>query len=280
VHVRLAGLIFLALPLAVAGAGTAFVAASEPEARPQFYAGTPAVTELVSRHTSGSVRKHEFYFTRAIYSSGFGRGFSRRGGGSWSTDYPKGDQQFVAVVKRLARELDVFQSDNAVELDDPELRKFPFVYAVEVGYMNLSDTEIKSLRAYLLAGGFLIVDDFWGTDEWNAFEYNIKQVLPEYAIVDLPLTHALFHNYYDIEEILQVPYHGRACAGGPYHEKDGYVPVVRAIFDERGRMLVLISHNSDLGDAWEWMELACYPLTHSTYAAQLGLNTILYAMSH
>jgi hypothetical protein len=280
--VRLAGLIFLGLPLAVAGAGSAFVNASEPEARPGYLAGHSAVNELLTRHAvpGDPNRRYNFYFTRAIYSSGFSRGFGRRGGGSWSTDYPKGDQQFAMVIKRLARELDVYQSDNAVELDDPELRRFPFLYAVEVGHMNLTDSEIKGLREYLLAGGFLIVDDFWGTYEWRVFESNIKQVLPEYQIVDLPLTHPIFHNYYDINEILQVPFHGRGCSGGPYWEQDGFVPVVRAIFDEHERMLVLISHNSDLGDAWEWMELACYPLTHSTYAAQLGLNTILYAMSH
>jgi hypothetical protein len=219
---------------------------------------------------------HEFYFTRAIYSSG---GMGRRGR-SWETDYPKSDQQFVLVLQRLIREVDVYGADHAMRLDDPELRRFPFLYAVEVGRMNLTDDEVKGLRSYLLAGGFLIVDDFWGTYQWQNFEENIKRVLPEYEIVDLPLNHPLFSTYYEIKEILQVPFYGRGCAGGPYWEQDGYVPYIKAIFDDRGRMLVLISWNSDLGDAWEWMELACYPLTHSTYAAQLGVNAIIYAMSH
>jgi hypothetical protein len=268
-NVRVAGLILISFPLAAAALGAVDHTVPEPEARAEAnFRVTPV---------SLGERRHEFYFTRAIYSSGFGRG---RRGGSWATDYPKGDQQFTAVVQRLARELDVFQSDHAMELTDPELRKFPFLYAVEVGHMSLTDPEVRALRDYLVSGGFLIVDDFWGTYEWQSFEQNIRRVLPEYSIVDLPMSHPLFHIYYDIKEILQVPYHGRACAGAPYYEQDGYYPVVRAIFDERGRMLVLISHNSDLGDAWEWMELACYPLTHSTYAAQLGVNTILYAMSH
>lgn len=236
------------------------------------------MVEDAEARSAGTHRRHAFYFTRAVYSSG-GGGF-RRGRDSWATDYPKGDQQFAAVVQRLVRELDVFQSDNAIPLDDPKLRAFPFLYAVEVGQMGLSDPEVKGLRGYLMAGGFLIVDDFWGTYEWQNFEQNIRRVLPEYPIVDLPLTHELFHAYYDIKEILQVPYHGNACSGSPYYEQDGYVPMVKAIFNERGRLLVLISWNSDLGDAWEWMELPCYPLTHSKYASQLGVNTIVYAMSH
>jgi hypothetical protein len=233
--------------------------------------------------TSGlGSRKHEFYFTRAVYSSGWGgfRGYGRRSSGAWAVDYPKADQQFTTVLGRLARELDTFQGENAVRLDDPNLRNFPFLYAVEVGYMGLSDPEIEGLRNYLLAGGFLIVDDFWGSAEWANFEENIRRVLPEYEIVDLPMTHPIFHSYYEIEQVLQVPNYNNGCAGGPYHERDGYVPMVRAIFNERGRLLVLISWNSDLGDAWEWMELACYPLPMSTYAYQLGVNTIIYAMSH
>ncbi|MGH7470432.1 MAG: DUF4159 domain-containing protein [Longimicrobiales bacterium] len=253
---------------------------SSPEARSAGGAWRLALpherAKLAAALASFGTRKHEFYFTRAMYSSGGFGGFGR----SWATDYPKGDQQFVAVLQRLIRELDTFGSDHAMRLDDPELRRFPFLYAVEVGRMDLTDSEVRGLRDYLKAGGFLIVDDFWGTYEWMNFAENITRVLPEYAIVDLPLTHPLFHIYYDIKEILQVPYHGRGCSGGPYWEQDGYVPYVKAIFDDKGRMLVLISWNSDLGDAWEWMELACYPLTHSTYAAQLGANTIIYAMSH
>lgn len=241
------------------------------------------LTNRLARAAPQVNRKYEFYFTRAVYSdgySGMGGYGRRRGGGSWDTDWPKADEQFLSVLGRLARELDSYERDNPVRLDDPNLRLFPFLYAVEVGHMGLPDSEVQGLRNYLLAGGFLIVDDFWGTYEWENFEQNIMRVLPEYRIVDLPLSHPLFHSYYVIDEVLQVPNYRNGCAGGPYYERDGYVPAVRAIFNERGRMLVLISWNSDLGDAWEWMELACYPLKMSTYAYQLGVNTIIYAMSH
>jgi uncharacterized protein DUF4159 len=235
-------------------------------------------TDLLARQSLSADRKYEFYFTRAIYSSGYG-GFRRRGN-AWATDYPKADEQFLSVLGRLARELDSFPQDHAMQLEDPNLRLFPFLYAVEVGAMGLSDGEVQALRSYLLAGGFLIVDDFWGSWEWQNFEENIRRVLPEYEIVDLPISHPLFHTYYEIEQVLQVPNLNNGCRGGPYSEGDGYVPAVKAIFNEKGRMLVLISWNSDLGDAWEWMEQACYPLQMSTYAYQLAVNTIIYAMSH
>ena len=231
----------------------------------------------------GEHRKHEFYFTRIVYSSGgmmsrFGGGGGRFG--SWATDYPKADEQFLEVLGRLARELDSYPHENAVRLTDPVLRNFPFIYAVEVGHMNLPDSEVEALRGYLLAGGFLIVDDFWGSYEWASFEQNIKRVLPEYEIVDMPMDHPIFHSYYEIEKIEQVPNIGNGCRGGPYYERDGTVPMVRGIFDEHKRLMVVISWNSDLGDAWEWMEQACYPLAMSTYAYQIAVNTIVYAMSH
>ena len=260
---------FLILAGLAAGSATAFGPDKAAPATWRLNSPARAGRDLLQ----SANRRHEFYFTRAMYSSGWGRG-------SWAVDYPKADQQFLAVLGRLARELDSYDSENPVRLDDPELRKFPFVYAVEVGRMDLSDSEVKGLRSYLLAGGFLIVDDFWGTYQWQAFEHNISRVLPEYQIVDLPITHELFRTYYEIEEVQQVPNYRRGCDGGPYYEQDGYVPMVRAIFNEKGRLLVLISWNSDLGDAWEWMELSCYPLKISTYAYQLAVNTIVYAMAH
>jgi hypothetical protein len=266
--------LFAALTLlTVAGAAAAAVYRMERIAPASWQLQSPA--EASRDLLQNATRRHEFYFTRAVYSSGFGRGR-----GTWAVDFPKADQQFLAVLGRLARELDSYSTENPVRLDDPALRKFPFLYAVEVGGMNLTDSEVQGLRGYLLAGGFLIVDDFWGTWEWQAFEQNIMRVLPEYQIVDLPLNHELFRSYYEIEEVKQVPNYRRGCNGGPYSEGDGIVPMVRAIFNEKGRLMVLISWNSDLGDAWEWMELACYPLPLSTYAYQFAVNTIVYALSH
>ncbi len=227
-----------------------------------------------------SDQPHEFYFTRAAYS-----GYGLQGGfASWSVDYPKADRQFMVGVQRLINHLDLSGCENPILLDDPELSRFPFLYAVEVGYMSLTDAEVQGLRRYLLAGGFLVIDDFWGTLEWSNAEAELARVLPEYRITDLPLDHALFHCFYDVREIVQVPNlavgRENARSGYPTHEKDGFVPRVRGISDENGRLLVVLNWNSDLGDAWEWAEDPYYPLRFSTYAYQVGINFIVYAMSH
>jgi hypothetical protein len=225
-------------------------------------------------------RRHGFYFTRAIYGSGWDGG--RRGWGrgrAWATDFPKADLQFLTVLQRLLPTLDADQQENPVGLTDPNLRRFPYVYAVEVGNMDLNEEEVTGLRNYLLAGGFLFVDDFWGSREWEAFAYQLARVFPDRPIVDLPLDHPIFNTYYEIDKVIQVPVVGSACSGGPTWERDGITPAVRAVLDDAGRVMVLISWNSDLGDAWEWAEQSCYPLEYSTYAFQLAVNTIVYAMS-
>ncbi len=226
---------------------------------------------------------HEFYFTRAIYSSGGGSrfGYGRRGrGGRWATDYPKADRQFIVVVKRLAN-LDAYDWENAISLSDPNVRRFPFLYALEVGSMRLTDREIQGLRDYLAAGGFLIIDDFWGPYQWANFEYEMTRALPEYPIVDLPMSHSLFSTFYNIEEIKQVPNIGNGSTGNPrYYSESGGDAVVKAMFDEKGRLMVVINFDTDLGDAWEWAENPYYPLDRSTFAYEMGVNLIIYAMSH
>jgi hypothetical protein len=216
----------------------------------------------------------EFFFTRAIYSGAGRRSF----GGSWATDYPKADRQFLTIIDRLI-DLDAYERENAVRLDDPDLRTFPFLYALEVGYMYMTEPEVQGLRGYLLAGGFLMIDDFWGTRDWANFEREIKRVLPEYSIVEVPLDHPVFNTVYKIEEIVQVPSLYRA-QGGPTWQRDGVVPHVRGIFDESGRLMVIINWNTDIGDAWEWAEHPYYPLRYSTYAIEITVNVIVYAMSH
>jgi hypothetical protein len=219
--------------------------------------------------------RHEFHFTRAVYS-GFGYGYRRN---SWATDYPKADRQFLMGVRRLLSHLDLSDDENAIALDDPELRRYPFLYAVEVGRMSLSDSEVEGLRSYLHAGGFLIVDDFWGSEQWAQFEGEIRRVLPGCRIVDLPPDHPLWSAFYDVKELLQVPNIGNAMRGQT-SEWDGFTPFLRGIFDDKGRLMVVINANTDLGDAWEWAERPEYPLKYSTFAYQMGVNFIVYGMSH
>jgi len=224
--------------------------------------------------------RHEFYFTRAVYSDARGSGL--RGWGrsrSWSTDYPKADRQFLVVIKRILG-LDAYDYENAVSLTDPDIRRFPFLYALEVGRMALSPAEVQGLREYLEAGGFLVIDDFWGTQEWTVFEANMNRVLPGRPIVELPQDHELFRIFFDIPEIIQVPNVRQGRYGGPTWERDGYVPHVRGIHDDHGRLMVVINWNTDLGDAWEWAEDPFYPMEYSNFAYEMGANLIIYGMSH
>jgi hypothetical protein len=202
------------------------------------------------------------YFTRAIYSGG---GYGGRGGG-WAVDYPKADLQFLVGVRRLMG-IDAYPGDHAMTLTDPQLYRYPYLYVVEPGRnMNLTEEEVVALRRYLLAGGFLHVDDFWGSYQWDNWEYQIGRVFPEFPIVEIPLDHPVFHSMYDVKRIEQVPNISNGCYGPPYSEGDGVVPHVRGIFDDQDRLMVVITWNSDLGDAWEWAEQPCYPLKFSTYA--------------
>lgn len=221
-------------------------------------------------------RGREFYFTRAIYT-----GYRRFGGfgESWMIDFPKADQQFVIGLRRLTN-IEAYELENPVRLDDPDLRRYPFLYILEVGYMSLTEPEVQGLRDYLLAGGFLVVDDFWGTAEWQNFEAEMRRVLPNHSIVDLPIDHPVMSVFYEIDELVQVPNVRQGQMGGPTWESDGYVPELRGIFDEEGRLMVAINWNTDLGDAWEWADNPYYPLRFSNFAYQMGINLIIYGMSH
>jgi hypothetical protein len=225
--------------------------------------------------TSGVPR--EFYFSRVAYN-GY-RGFYR--GGGWATDYPKADQIFLSFIDRLLPNLDAYEREFVVQLPDPDIRHYPFLYMLEVGGMALTPPERQGLRDYLLSGGFLVIDDFWGTREWMQFEYEIRQVLPEFEIVDMPIEHPIFTAFYEIEEIIQVPNVNNGVYGGRTDEGDNSeIPMVKGIHDEKGRLMVIINFNTDLGDAWEWADNPQYPLRYSTYAYEMGVNFIVYAMSH
>jgi hypothetical protein len=261
--------------IALAAASLLGTAAGVSALVPGFWSGIARTSlQPTSTEAPASIPQHNFYFARAQYT---GDGIFPKWK-DWETDFPKADRQFVSVLKRLAT-LDAYEQGLPVRLDDPELRRFPYLYAVEVGHMDMTPLEAERLRAYLLAGGFLVVDDFWGSEEWDSFARQMALVFPDREIVDIPKGHPLFHSYYDIEEVVQVPNMGQA-AGGPTWESDGYTPVVRGIFDDQGRLMVAINWNTDLGDGWEWAELPTYPLKFSSYAMRIGVNTIVYALSH
>lgn len=233
----------------------------------------PAASQSESANADGQ-STHEFYFTRAIYGGG---GDDEDWGPRWAIDFPEADLHFLVALRRLTT-VDAPDKHNAIALEDPRLRDYPLLYMLEVGSLTLSDEQASALRDYLLAGGFMVIDDFWGTWAWLNFEQQMAQVFPEFPIVEVPLDHPVFHAFYDIDEVLQVP--NVFQANGPTWEYDGKIPHVRGIFDDEGRLMVLINWNTDLGDGWEWADSPDYPLRYSTYAFEIGVNFVIYGMSH
>ena len=230
--------------------------------------------ELIDQRRSlrhKSTGPSEFHFTRGVYSSPW-RGYS------WAVDYPKADRQLMAAVNTLV-DMSASERENPVRLDDPGLRRFPFLYMLEIEGMSLTTPEVEGLGNYLRAGGFLVVDDFWGPYAFANLEREMRRVLPEYAIVEIPMNHPIFNMVYRIQEIIQVPAFGRYYRG---HTSECYGCEVfaRGIFDDKGHLMVVINGNTDLGDAWEWFERPEYPLQFSSFAVQMGVNFIVYSMSH
>jgi len=237
-------------------------------------AGSTALSYGNAQVAGGGARP-EFTFVRAVVT-GLGPWGYYKG---WYTDWPKADRQFMIGVTRLTN-ISTAQETRTLAPTDPELFDYPFLYAVEVGHWSLSDEEAAALGEYLRRGGFLFCDDFWGSWEWANFEQNMRRTIPECNMVELPGDHPLFHSYYDIERVVQTPNVGNALERRTTHEQDGYVPHCRGISDAKGRLMVVINFNTDLGDAWEWADLPGYPAKYSTYAYQVGINAIVYAMSH
>ncbi|MFN3323219.1 MAG: DUF4159 domain-containing protein [Bryobacteraceae bacterium] len=220
--------------------------------------------------------KTEFAFARLRYPSvRFGYWGSR---GAWTTDYPKADRQFLQGLRRLTR-VHARSMEQVVDLDSDEIFNWPWVYAVEVGHWDLSDAQCKKLREYLLRGGFLMVDDFHGTVEWEIFMASMARVFPDRPVVDMDGKDPAFHVLYDLEERFQVPGIQYLYSGRMY-ERDGVEAAWRGIYDDRGRLMVAICHNMDLGDAWEHADEPQYPERWASLAYRVAINYIIYAMTH
>ncbi len=227
-----------------------------------------------------AAEKTEFAFGRLRYRSfrGGGRRGFRGGGGSWGTDANKADRQFIQGVRRLTR-IHTRSVEEVLDIDSDEMYNWPWLYAVEVGHWVLNDRQAKRLRDYLDRGGFLMVDDFHGTYEWAIFVESLQRVFPDRPVVDIEDADAIFHIVYQLGERFQVP--GRQYVrSGQTYEQDGIEARWRGVYDDRGRLVVAICHNMDLGDAWEWADYPQYPEHYASLAYRIGVNYILYAMTH
>lgn len=216
---------------------------------------------------------HEFSFARLVYEGTEWDDWPR-----WQADWPEAEQHFSQGLARLTA-VDVAPDGVLVRMNSEEVFDYPWLYAVEVGSLSLSGQEIRQLRQYLLRGGFLMVDDFHGQYEWQHFEQVMSQVFPERRIQNLADTSEPFHVLYDMSEREQIP--GiRALMNNRTWEKGGRNPRWRGIVDDAGRVMVAINFNQDLGDAWEHADDARYPALLTTQAYRLGINYVIYAMTH
>lgn len=231
--------------------------------------------------------KHDlFTFVRIQYSSG-GRwgGYYGRGGGDWTTDWPDAELNFSWRLQQMTS-IKVNPNPVSMRLTDPELKDYPFIYMIEPGNLLFSEEEVQALRKYLLNGGFMMVDDFWGEAEWANFYRQFKRVFPEKEPIELQLDHPIFHSVFDLKEKPQIPSIGYVrqarMTGRTYEREDAQTPHYKAVYDDKNRMIMMICHNTDLGDGWEregedeyyfreFSEKKAYPL---------GINIVFYALTH
>ncbi|MBS1874855.1 MAG: DUF4159 domain-containing protein [Acidobacteria bacterium] len=233
--------------------------------------------------------KTEWVFARLMYPPHPNARFGRyrfgsghvwtEGGTSWSQDYPRADRHFSQALRRLTR-IHVRSVEQPVNPDDADdIFNWPWLCAGEMGDWKLTDAQAHKLRDYLLRGGFLMLDDFWGTEEWNRFEESMVRVFPDRPIVEIESPDPIFHTVYDLDDRYQIPGEWALRRGATYRS-DGSVPHWMGIHDDQGRVMVAIAFNSDIGDSWEWADEPGYPEKYSALGIRIGVNYVVYALTH
>ena len=207
-----------------------------------------------------------FAFTRIRYGQGMG-GF---GGATWAHDYPSADRNLTYILDYITNMRARLDGTNVLDLDDPRIFDNPILYVSEPGYWRIAESEAKNLRAYLLKGGFIIFDDFEGPHFDNMAE-QMRRAVPEYGWVQIGVTHPIFQTFFEIQ-VLDVP-----------HPSVNVTPRYMAMFennDPKGRMIALANHNSDLAEYWEWSAEGLYSQDPTNNSYRLGVNYIVYGLTH
>lgn len=227
----------------------------------------------------------ELVIGRLMYPSGgfrFG-GDWRQGYASWTDDYPRGDRKLVEMIRRFTR-THVRGVEQPVNLEDgDDVYYWPFMVVGLASAWQLTDAMAANLREYLLRGGFLFCDSFFGTRDWITFQESLNRVFPERPIVDLTSDEPVFHAVFELPQMIhtQIPNANSWLRGGPgYLGADGAVPHWRGVFDDDGRLMVLIAHNNDIADAWQWADDPRYPADKANLALRFGVNVVVYALTH
>ncbi len=224
-----------------------------------------------------------FTFARLRYGSGGGYGRGR----GWTDDTPLADQMLAFRVHQITS-IAVRPGLNAIDISREDLSQFPFVYIAGVARMTLRDSEVAALREYLLNGGFMMVDDFWGDNAWHRFAAQMERILPGRKPVELPLDHPLFHAVYDFKSKPQMPTAGVFSSlhvfYDPYWDYNvlGHDPHYFTISDDKGRIMVVICHNNHYGDGWEHEgdDPAYFHTISEGMAYPMFINILVYAMTH
>ena len=234
----------------------------------------------------------EFTFVRGKYTNYYGgrRGRMGPGSGWWETDFDDSDRNFLRGVRRYTSLDANSRGFKALDLTDPELFEHTFLYinmkripiTTEGTGPNFSEEEAAALREFMLRGGFVMLDDFWGEQHWQDFLIEYIKIFPDRPLVKLETGHPIFHGFFDINEIAQVP--GRSVTwnyGGTFMlDHPDYPPSVHAVFDDDGRVMMVANFNTDLGDGWEHTFYEPYPTKYCNEAYKIGINYIIYSLSH
>jgi hypothetical protein len=234
----------------------------------------------------------EFHFIRVEYSDIMsaqrGFGFSSRNGqafGWWSVDWPDADNHASLGFKRLTRI--AVGEPRHLRLTDPHIFDYPWIYATQTGWWNLSKQETDILHEHLLRGGFLMTDDFWEGQQWALFEQTMSRALPSRPILDVPEDAPIMHVLFDIttkDRATFIPgsrHLGRGAGGSvQVYQPQGTTPTWRAMYDDKNRAIVAANFNMDVGDAWEFADVPWYPENMTALAYRFGLNYIIYSMTH
>src|SRR5580704_1570500 len=206
--------------------------------------------------------KTEWVFGRLMYPQHpyarfaryrYGRLDWREGGTSWTQDYPRADRHFAQAVRRLTR-VNARSVEPPVNPDDTDdIYNWPWMVVGEMGDWKLTDAQAKTVREYLLRGGFLYMDDFWGPEEWDRFDESMKAIFPDRPIVDIDDKDAIFHTVYDLDERYQILGQWALNRNGYMGQRAaGTIARWRGVYDDKGRLMVTMTFNSDVGDSWEW----------------------------
>ena len=241
-----------------------------------FSAADVASPGLPDKRVAELAKNQQFHFARLRYPGGI-PGYYK----NWYTDYPEMDSHLSMLAKRQTN-IEVGEPE-VVSSDSPDIFNYPLIYSVEPEQMVLTPKDARNLREYLARGGFWFADDFHGDEELNQFLEQIGRVIPGARLVELDTSHPLFHAFYDIDSIIQVTNDEIAkCRDCEQWENgpSGRIPKVFAIFDDLGRMKVLMAWNTDLGDGLEWADDPAYPAVYSTYSFKFLTNVIVYTMTH